>query len=114
MAGQPLHNTGKPGKTGGSGKQPLWVTIAYVVGIALCVGSYVFTDATGYLIPGLTPFSLAAVIGVYAYRHYVENKSNKDGMLRPQMTILILMIVFTAFFGVLQLYAAIVTYLGRA
>ena len=80
------NNTKK--KTGKQSKSNPLITAAYVVGIALAVGGYVFADASGYLIPGLSPFALAAVIGVYTQEHYQNNKANRDGMLMPQMIIL--------------------------
>ena len=90
-------------------KTPVWVTIAYVVGIAICVGSYVFTSATGFLIPGLSPLSLAAVVGVYTYEHYRTNKEDKDGMLRSQLVILGIIIGANVISALMQIYAALVS-----
>lgn len=85
------------------------ITAAYVIGIALAVGGYVFAEASGYLIPGLSPLALAAVIGVYSYEHYQNNKANRDGMLLPQMIILAILSAVNVFWGILQIYAAIVS-----
>ncbi len=85
------------------------ITVIYVVGIALAVGGYVFAEASGYLIPGLSPFALAAVIGVYTYEHYQNNRANRDGMLVPQLIILGILAAVNVFWGVLQIYALIVS-----
>lgn len=85
------------------------ITAAYVIGIALAVGGYVFAEASGYLIPGLSPFALAAVIGVYAYEHYQNNKANRDGVLLPQMIIIGILAGVNVFWGILQIYAVIVS-----
>ena len=85
------------------------ITAAYVIGIALAVGGYVFAEASGYLIPGLSPFALAAVIGVYAYEHYQNNKANRDGVLLPQMIIIGILAAVNVFWGILQIYAVIVS-----
>lgn len=102
-------NTAMPNTSNRSSKKPKknnpLITAAYVVGIALAVGGYVFAEASGYLIPGLSPFALAAVIGVYAYEHYQNNKANRDGMLLPQMIIIGILAAVNVFWGVLQIYA---------
>lgn len=85
------------------------ITAVYVVGIALAVGGYVFAEASGYLIPGLSPFALAAVICMYGYEHYQTNRANKDGMLLPQMVIIGILAAVNVFWGVLQIYAMIVS-----
>ena len=85
------------------------ITAVYVVGIALAVGGYVFAEASGYLIPGLSPFALAAVICMYGYEHYQNNRANKDGMLLPQMVIIGILAAVNVFWGVLQIYAMIVS-----
>ena len=85
------------------------ITVIYVVGIALAVGGYVFAEASGYLIPGLSPFALAACIGAYAYEHYQNNRANKDGMLVPQMVIIGILAAVNVFWGILQIYAMIVS-----
>ena len=85
------------------------ITVIYVVGIALAVGGYVFAEASGYLIPAMSPFALAAVIATYSYEHYQNNKANKDGMLKPQMIILEILVGVNVFWGILQIYAAIVS-----
>ena len=85
------------------------ITAAYVIGISLAVGGYVFAEASGYLIPGLSPFALAAVIGVYTYEHYQNNKDNRDGTLIPQMVILCILAAVNVFWGILQIYALIVS-----
>ena len=85
------------------------ITAAYVIGIALAVGGYVFAEASGYLIPGLSPFALAACIGAYAYEHYQNNRANKDGMLVPQMVIIGILAAVNVFWGILQIYAMIVS-----
>ena len=103
MANNTKKQTGKTKKS-----NPL-ITAAYVVGIALAVGGYVFADASGYLIPGLSPLALAAVIGVYTYEHYQNNKANRDGMLMPQMIILGILAAVHVFWGALQIYAFIVS-----
>ncbi|MBQ8577418.1 MAG: hypothetical protein IJ449_05565 [Clostridia bacterium] len=85
------------------------ITVIYVVGIALAAGGYVFTDASGYLIPGLSPLALAAVILTYTWQHYRENRANKDGMLIPQMIILGILAAINVVSGLMQIYAAIVS-----
>ena len=85
------------------------ITAAYIIGIALAAGGYVFAEASGFLIPGLSPFALAAVIGVYAYEYYQNNKANRDGMLLPQMIIIGILAAVNVFWGVLQIYAFIVS-----
>lgn len=77
-------------------------------GVILCILSYVFTSATGYMIPALTPFSLAAAFAGYIIRHYRENKEDKNGMLRSQMVILCFFGAIPVVFGVLEIIAAIV------
>jgi len=84
-------------------------TVIYVVGIALAVGGYVFTDASGYLIPGLVPLSLAAVIITYAVEHYQKNRANRDGMLVPQMVIIGILAAINVVSGLMQIYAAMVS-----
>ena len=85
------------------------ITAAYVIGIALAVGGYVFAEASGYLIPGLSPFALAAVIGVYAYEHYQNNKATRNDILLPQMIIIGILAAVNVFWGILQIYAVIVS-----
>ena len=104
----PMANNTKK-QTGKTKKSNPLITAAYVVGIALAVGGYVFADASGYLIPGLSPFALAAVIGVYTYEHYQNNKANRDGMLMPQMITLGMLAAVNVFWGALQIYAVIVS-----
>ena len=89
-----------PKKTSGA-----LITAIYVIGIALAVGGYVFTEASGYLIPGLSPLALAAVIAVYAWEHYQKNRANKDGMLVPQMVIFCVLVAVNMFWAILQIYA---------
>lgn len=93
-----------PKKTSGA-----LITAVYVIGIALAVGGYVFTEASGYLIPGLSPLALAAVIAVYAWEHYQKNRANRDGMLVPQMVIFCILIGVNVFWGILQIYAFVVS-----
>ena len=87
-------------------KTPVWITVIYVVGIALAVAGYVFTDASGYLIPGLSPLSLAAVIGAFTYDYYQKNKGGRDSV-KPQMIILGILIAYNAVVGFLALGAAL-------
>ena len=82
-------------------------------GVILCAGSYVFTSASGYLIPGLTPFSLAAAFIGYIIRHYRENKEDKNGMLRSQMIILCCFAAIPVIFGILEIIAVIAELLGK-
>ncbi len=86
-----------------------WVTLVYVVSIALAAGGYVFTEASGYLIPGLSPLALAAAVGMYTWEHYRANKDNRDGTLRAQLIILGMIIAVNIIFALLQIYAAIVS-----
>ena len=85
------------------------ITAAYIICIALAAGGYVFAEASGFLIPGLSPFALAAAIGVYAYEHYQNNKANRDGMLLPQMIIIGILAAVNIFWGAMQIYAFIVS-----
>ena len=82
-------------------------------GVIVCAGSYVFTSASGYLIPGLTPFSLAAAFVGYIIRHYRENKEDKNGMLRSQMIILCFFCAIPILFGILEIIAVIAQVLGK-
>ncbi|MGM9626429.1 MAG: hypothetical protein ACI3XM_12060 [Eubacteriales bacterium] len=85
------------------------VTVIYVVGIALAAGAYVFTEASGYMVPGLSPLALAVVITTFTRQHYIENRENKDGMLKPQLAILSLLIAINVIAGLMQIYAAVVS-----
>lgn len=85
------------------------VTVIYVIGIALAAGGYVFTEASGYMIPGLSPLALAVVIFTFTRQHYLENRENKDGMLKPQLAILSLLIAINVIAGLMQIYAAVVS-----
>lgn len=78
------------------------------IGIALCVISYVFTQTTGYLIPTLTPFSLAAAMIAFTVHYYKENRDDKTGMLRSQIIILSFFCAIPVFFGILEIIAVIV------
>ncbi len=98
-----------PNNTPKKKKQSPIITLLYVVGIALAVGGYVFTDASGYLIPGLSPLALAAVILTYTWQHYQKHKDNRDGMLLPQMTILAIMALINIVSGGMQIYAFLVS-----
>jgi len=102
------NNSKKPSRSSKKKSNPL-ITVIYVVGIALAVGGYVFAEASGFLIPGLSPLALAAVVGVYAYEHYQNNRADRDGMLRSQMVILCILAAVNVFWGVLQIYAWIVS-----
>ena len=53
--------------------------------------------------------ALAAVIGVYTYEHYQNNRANRDGMLVPQLIILGILAAVNVFWGILQIYALIVS-----
>ena len=102
------NNRSKPSKSNKKNSNPL-ITAIYVVGIALAVGGYVFAEASGYLIPALSPFALAAVIATYTYEHYQNNKADRDGMLKPQLIILGILAAVNVFWGILQIYAMIVS-----
>ena len=102
------NNRSKPSKSDKKNSNPL-ITAIYVVSIALAVGGYVFAQASGYLIPALSPMALAAAITTFAYEHYQNNKADKDGMLKPQMMILGILIAVNVFWGILQIYAVIVS-----
>ena len=82
-------------------------------GVIVCAASYVFTSASGYLIPALTPFSLASAFIGYIIRHYRENKDNKNGMLRPQMIILCFFCAIPVVFGILEIIAVIAERTGK-
>ncbi len=84
-------------------------TIIYVVGIALAIGCYVFAEASGYLIPGVSPLALAAVIGTYMYEHYQNHKDNRDGMLIPQLAILGLFAGYNLVIGMIAIVGAILS-----
>lgn len=86
-------------------KTPIWIVAIYVVGIAVAVGAYVFTDASGYLIPGVSPLALAAVIGAFTYEHYQTNKENRDGSLVPQLVILGILIAYNVIVGIMGIIA---------
>ena len=102
------NNRSTPKKSSAPKSNPL-ITAIYVISIALAVGGYVFAEASGYLIPALSPFALAAAITTFAYEHYQNNKANKDGMLKPQMIIIGILIAINVFWGILQIYAVIVS-----
>ena len=102
------NNSPKSSKNKKTKSNPL-ITVIYVVGIALAVGGYVFSDASGYLIPGLAPLALAAVVLTYTYEHYRKNRDNRDGMLVPQMVILGILAAINIISGLAQIYAAIVS-----
>lgn len=86
-------------------KKNTLVMVIYVIGIAVAAGSYIFAEASGYMIPGLSPLSLAAVILTYTWQHYKENRANKDGMLVPQLVILGVLAAWNVISGLMQLYA---------
>ena len=102
------NNRPQSAKSSAKKNNPL-ITILYVVSISLAVGGYVFAEASGYLIPAMSPFALAAAVITYAYEHYQNNKANKDGTLKPQMIILAILAGVNIFWGILQIYAAIVS-----
>ena len=94
-----MQNTPKKRKT------PVWIIVIYIVGIAIAVGCYVFTDATGYLIPGASPLALAAVVGAFTYEHYQTNKENRDGSLIPQLIILGILAAYNLVIGIIGIVA---------
>ena len=102
--GKAMNNQQK-NKNGARYKTPTWIYVVYVLGITLAVGGYVFTDASGYLIPGLSPLSLAAVIGAFTYDYYQKNKTGNSS-LKAQMIILGILIAYNVVIGFLALGAA--------
>ncbi|MCQ2431501.1 MAG: hypothetical protein MJ175_02730 [Clostridia bacterium] len=88
-------------------KTPVWIVIIYVVCFALAVGGYVLADATGQLIPGLSPLALAALIAAFAYDYYQKNKGSSD-TLKPQMIILGILIAYNVVVGIMAVIAAVV------
>ncbi|MBQ3065153.1 MAG: hypothetical protein IJC98_02850 [Clostridia bacterium] len=105
MAAKPTPQKNKQNKN----RTSPWVTLVYVVSVALAAGGYVFAEASGYLIPGLSPLALAAAVGMYTWEHYHANKNHKDGTLRAQLVILGVIIAVNILFAILQIYAAIVS-----
>ncbi len=86
-------------------KTPIWIILIYIIGIAVAVGCYVFTDATGFLIPGASPLALAAVLGAFTYDHYQANKGSRDGTLVPQLILLGIFIVYNLVVAIMGIIA---------